>query len=510
MSPDDNNFTPGGGDSAAEEAAEAEAARAARAEEKALARAARKADREKALAEKAEQRAIRKSEREVVTAQKKAERDAAKEVAAQEKAERDAAKEVAAQEKAEKEAALKAAEAKKAKATEKEEVAAKEGAVSASSAGEADAKETGTGFVSAPSEPSSSLPAKVVKEKKPKKAKNIKLSSAKGIRRAIRPIRSRSQQTPARLIWAVFGMALVIVAIVGFWVVLSGQEDDTEVDVLVAAIDLTEGSFLLGSDVAVVTIDIEDGDLAYMLSSSLNSLVGRVILRDVGQGTHLSLDMFGSVPIEEVFDLAYETDFPLNFPSEVTVPEGTAEGDRVVIFVKQGDEVAKFAFEVVDLFAVEGNTVSLQGSYEDKAWWDANLDSYKGREGVTFELEIVNREIHHLCWRERFRQIYNIQALPIEEYTQLVNELGCPWGVADGTGGGIDDEGIDDGEAEPASTSLPADSVARRLENERFETQRIVPNEINNPTPTESGGGGGGDGGNPLGELGIDFPAFPE
>ena len=510
MSPDDNNFTPGGGDSAAEEAAEAEAARAARAEEKALARAARKADREKALAEKAEQRAIRKSEREVVTAQKKAERDAAKEVAAQEKAERDAAKEVAAQEKAEKEAALKAAEAKKAKATEKEEVAAKEGAVSASSAGEADAKETGTGFVSAPSEPSSSLPAKVVKEKKPKKAKSIKSSSAKGIRRAIRPIRSRSQQTTARLIWAVFGMALVIVAIVGFWVVLSGQEDDTEVDVLVAAIDLTEGNFLLGSDVAVVTLDIGDGELAYMLSSSLNSLVGRVILQDVGQGTHLSLDMFGSVPIEEVFNVESETNFPLNFPSEVTVPEGTAAGDRVIIFIRQGDRVEKFAFEVVDLVAVEGNTVSLQGSYEDRAWWDANLDNYKGQEGVTFELEIVNREIHHLCWRERFRQIYNIQALPIEEYTQLVNELRCPWGVADGTGGDIDDEGIDDGEAEPASTSLPADSVARRLENERFETQRIVPNEINNPTPTESGGGGGGDGGNPLGELGIDFPAFPE
>ncbi len=489
MSPDDNNFTPGGGDSVAEEAAEV--AKAARAEEKASARAARKADRDKTGAEKAEQRATKKAEREAVAAQKKAEREATKEVAAQEKAE--------------KEAALKATAAKKARAAEKEEVAAKEatGAVSASSAGEADAEETSTGFVSVPSEPSSSLPAKVVKEKKPRKAKNTKSSSAKGIRRAIRPIRSRSQQTTARLIWAVFGMALVIVAIVGFWVVLSSQEDNTEVDVLVAGADLTAGEFLSSSDVVVVTIDIGDGELAYMLSSSIDSLLGRVILRDVGQGTHLSLDMFGSVPIEEVFNVESETNFPLNFPGGVTVPEGTAAGDRVVIFVKQGDGVAKFAFEVVDLVAVEGNTVSLQGSYEDRAWWDANLDSYSNQEGVTFELEIVNREIPQLCWRERFRQIYNIQALPIEEYRQLESELGCPWGVAEGTGGGIDD-----GEAETATTSsLPADSVAGRLENERFETQRTVPNEINNPTPTE-GGGGGGD--NPLGELGIDFPAFPE
>jgi len=454
--------------------AEAEAARAARAEERAERKEQRKAARQVAADERSEQKAAKQAEREAAAAQKKA----AQEAAAQEKPE-----------KPEKRSKSKKAAAQEAAG---EEEAASPSASVAQEASEGDQP--------------SVLPAKLSKEKKPRKTKKVKPSSTKSVRRAIRPIRSRTQQTTARLIWAVFGMALVIVAIVGFWLVLSNQEDSTEVEVLVAAADLTEGNFVVYEDISTATIDIQDGSLAYLPSSNLDSLVGRVILRDVAQNTNLSLDMFGSSVIDEEFSQDSEIVFELPFPGEATLdPSGVNPGDRVVILIGRAESPERFAFEVVDVEAVTENTISLEGSIDYGYWWEQQLARYENQEGVVFEIDRVpDQTVPQLCWRERYRQIYQVEDLPRDEYVQLMDELGCPEYFQESGPGGTD---TSDTETETEGTT-PSESVADRLESDRYIVDRLVPDEINNPVATDGGDGGLED----LGDIGIDFSGigFPE
>ena len=456
----------------AEKKAAIDAAKAAERAEKEAAKAAAKAEAEAARAAKDEERAAQKEQKSAAKQAAAAHKKAAKKAPAQEVA--------AAQEAVAPESAMHETEADHAGADH-----AADDHPGSDHAEEADA-----------------LPAKLGKEKKPRKAKKVKPSSAKSVRRAIRPIRSRSQQTTARLIWAVFGMALVIVAIVGFWLVISNQENSTEVEVLVAADNLAEGEFIGYDDISMATIDIQDGTLAYLPSSNLDSLVGRVILRDVAQDTNLSLDMFGSSNIEEEVLQGSEIVFELEFPSEVTLDEeGVSAGDRVVILIGNAESSRRLAFEVVDVEASTESSISLEGSLDYQYWWQQQLERYENQEGIVFEIDRVpDPSVAQLCWRERYRQIYQIQPLPRSEYAQLIEELSCPeYFLESGAGAPIPT-------TQPSTDgTAPSESVADRLERDRYIADRLVPDEINNPVDT-SGGAGGDD---LFGDLGIEFPSFP-
>ena len=457
----------------AEKKAAIDAAKAAERAEKEAARAAAKAEAEAARAAKDEERAAQKEQKKAAKQAEAAQKKAAKKAPAQE---------VAAPQEADAPAS----------------VMHEAGDGHAASDHAAD-DHPGSDHA----EEADALPAKLGKEKKPRKAKKVKPSSAKSVRRAIRPIRSRSQQTTARLIWAVFGMALVIVAIVGFWLVISNQEDSTEVEVLVAAANLAEGEFIEYDDISMATIDIQDGTLAYLPSSNLDSLVGRVILRDVAQDTNLSLDMFGSSNIEEEVLQGSEIVFELEFPSEVTLDEeGVSAGDRVVILIGNAESSGRLAFEVVDVEASTEGSISLEGSLDYQYWWQQQLERYENQEGIVFEIDRVpDPSVAQLCWRERYRQIYQIQPLPRSEYAQLIEELACPeYFLESGAGAPVPTtEPITDG-------TTPAESVADRLERDRYISDRLVPDEINNPVATDGGGGGEDD---LFGDLGIEFPSFP-
>lgn len=339
-----------------------------KAEDKAAKRDAQKAARETASAERAEQKAAKKAERRREAAQKKVKEGSAK---------KRTAKTAAADDEAEQ------------GAEESSEVAA----------------------TSETTDPST-LPAKVTKEKKPKKAR--KASASKEVRRAIRPIRSKSQQTTARLIWAVFGMALVIVAIVGFWVVISNQDDNTEVTLLVTARDLTKGNFLEAEDIARLTRD--DDGTAYLPAANEAELYGRVILQDIPENTPLQLFMFGEVVATSPETGEAEITFPLEFPGTAGLPgtgeaaaAGISPGDRVVIFVTVNGQ--KRVFDVVDVANFSGN-VEIAGTYEDRAEWERRLSAYQGTETETvyqFELERVdsaNSPYPIVCFKERFGNIY--------------------------------------------------------------------------------------------------------
>ena len=468
-----------------------EAAKAAKAEEKAAKREAQKAAQEAAAAKRAEKKAAKKAKREAEIAQKKIQKEAAKE------SDEDAAD------------------------------GQSEGA--ALSVAQGETKEA------------DALPAKVVKGKKPKKSRQAKSSSPKEIRRAIRPIRSRSQQTTARLIWAVFGMALVIVAIAGFWFVLNSQEDTTEIEVLVAAATLTPGSQLERDDVITETIDLQDATISYVPASELGTLVGQTILYKVDQEDLLTFGVFVDSPLgaldgEEGSGSQNEIEFQIEFPGPVTLfpEEGVFAGTRVVIFVVQSGSAeqpgSRFAFEVVDIArgggnaaggeseAGGGNEIYLRGSYEYRAWWEKNFTEAYSSSGVSIELEIpqpVDSSIDTLCWRERFRTIYGVGALLPEAYRALIEQLECPevflsslpegpssTTEVDGTEPGAEGDGAEPG-AEGDDTE-PDDNIAERLKSERFSEEREVPAEF--IAPAAPSGEGLGD---IFEELGITQPGFP-
>lgn len=496
----DNN-SGGSGTGAAEDAANdraagdqvasgrAEAAKATKAEEKAVKREAQKEAREAAATERAEKKAAKKAKRAAELAQKKAQKEAAQE------SDEDAS-------------------------------------------GAADGQLEGTAPLAARGETkeTDALPAKAVKGKKPKKSSQTKPSRPKEIRRAIRPIRSRSQQTTARLIWAVFGMALVIVAIAGFWFVLNSQEDTTEIDVLVVAAErLAPGSPLERGDVIPETIDLKKESTLSYVPASDQDIYGRMILEEASKGDLLTFGMLGGEPPggEEGFDSQNEIEFQIVFPGEVVFPEagvsdgtqaGLSAGTRVVIYVIQAESDSKFAFEVVDIArggdneAGGANEIYLRGSYEDRAWWEKNFtQAYSNQEsGVSFELEIpmpVDRSIDTLCWRERFRTIYGVEALTSEEYRQLIEELGCPESFLDSLPEGPSSPESETPSAESETPGAEEDNtesdvnVAERLERERFSADRPVPDEFSVPADPS-----GGESGDPFEEL--DFviapPSFPD
>ena len=453
-----------------------EAAKAAKAEDKAAKREAQKAAQEAAAAKRAEKKAAKKAKREAESAQKKTRKEAAKE------SEEDASD------------------------------GQSEGAAPLAAQGET--KET------------DALPAKVVKGKKPKKSRQAKSSSPKEIRRAIRPIRSKSQQTTARLIWAVFGMALVIVAIAGFWFVLNSQEDTTEIDVLVAARTLTPGNLLESDDVEIQTIDLKDSTLSYEPASNRGDLFGRTILDDVNEGELLTLGVLGNktsdaLDGEEDSDSQNEIEFQIEFPGQVTFPaEGVFAGTRVVIFAVQPG--SKFAFEVVDIARVGGNEVGgenevvggneiyLRGSYEVRAWWEENFTEAFSSGGVSFELEIpqpADPEIDTLCWRERFRTIYKVGALSPEAYRALIEQLECPeaflGSLSEGPSSTTEGDDTEPGAGASETSGTEGDgtepddqpNIAERLESERFSADREVPDEFIAPAV-------------PSGEESGDLPEF--
>lgn len=458
-----------------------EAAKAAKAEEKAAKREAQKAAQEAAAAKRAEKKAAKKAKREAEIAQKKIQKEAAKE--------------------------------------NDEDAADGQSEGAAPLAAQGETKET------------DALPAKVVKGKKPKKSRQAKSSSPKEIRRAIRPIRSKSQQTTARLIWAVFGMALVIVAIAGFWFVLNSQEDT--IDVLVAAQPLTQGDALKLGDVEPLTIDLKDATSSHVLASGLEGLYGQTILDDVNPGELLTSSKLADLPSsaqegEEGFDSQNEIVFKIEFPGPVTFPaEGVFEDTRVVIFAVQPG--SKFAFEVVDIArvggneaggeneVVGGNEIYLSGSYEVRAWWEENFtEAYSSQEGgVSFELEIpqpADPEIDTLCWRERFRTIYKVGALSPEEYRELIEQLECPEVFLSSLPEGTSSTEPETPSTEPGTPGTEGDgtepddqpNIAERLESERFSADREVPDEF--IPPADPSGEGLGD---IFGGLGIPQPGFP-
>lgn len=442
-----------------------EAAKAAKAEEKAAKREAQKAAQEAAAAKRAEKKAAKKAKREAESAQKKKQKEAVKE------SDEDAAD------------------------------GQSEGVAPLAAQGET--KET------------DALPAKVVKGKKPKKSRQAKSSSPKEIRRAIRPIRSKSQQTTARLIWAVFGMALVIVAIAGFWFVLNSQEDTTEIEVLVAAKTLIPGSQLERDDVITETIDLQDATISYVPASELGTLVGQTILYEVNQEDLLTFGVFVDSPLgaldgEEGSGSQNEIEFQIEFPGTVTFPEEDVwPGTRVVIFAVQPGSAeqpgSRFAFEVVDIArgggnaaggeseAGGGNEIYLRGSYEYRAWWEKNFTEAYSSGGVSFELEIprpADSSIDTLCWRERFRTIYGVGALSPEAYRALIEQLECPeaflGSLSEGPSSTTEGDDTEPGAGASETSGTEGDdtepddqpNIAERLESERFSADREVPDEF--------------------------------
>ena len=371
-----------------------------KADKKAAKKEAQKAAREAAAAERAEQKAAKKAEREEEVAQKKAKKKPAKRPAK-----------------------------KKAAETEATDDAVEQGAERLDEAASADAP------AESQETTSSTLPAKVEKEKKPKKARQTKAKASKEVRRAIRPIRSKSQQTTARLIWAVFGMALVIVAIVGFWVVLSNQDDSTEVTLLVTANDLTAGEFLAFEDIAFLTRD--DDGTTYLSAGNENDLIGRVILQDVPENTPLGLFMLGEVVVSsfEAEDSESEITFPLELPGGGQESAAAINaGDRVVIYVTQsGSESGsddKDVFDVVDVAAFE-SSISIEGSYEDRGEWERRLSNYRGTgEGNSYQFELervdsANSPYHIDCFKARFGNIYGFDTT-VPGYPVVRELADCP------------------------------------------------------------------------------------
>ena len=376
---------------------------------------AKKAAREAAAAERAEQKAAKKAEREEEAAQKKAKKRFGKKKAAE--------------------------------ATEQAVEAEQEGAA-------APATPVEPGETAA-----SSLPAKVGKEKKPSKSKKLKASASKEVRRAVRPIRSKTQQTTARLIWAVFGMALVIVAIVGFWVVLQNQDDSTEITLLITARALEQGNFLEPDDIGVLTRD-DDGIAAYLPAANADSLYGRIILQDVPENTEMQLYMFGEASaVPEEGDADSELTFPLNFPGTSDFSGESSEssinpGDRVVVYVKAGSD-AKRVFDVIDVADV-GSGISIAGSYEDRGEWEARLSNYQGGnqgdESVSYEFSLervdtANSPYPIDCWKVRLGEIYGFDGTVLGYPRVDSNNLPeCPpeWGIGE----------------DSAPTAAPSDTAA--------------------------------------------------
>ncbi len=330
----------------------------------------------------------------------------------------------------------------------------------------------------------------------------------KGVQRSIRPIRSRSQQTTSRLIWAVFGMALVIVAVVGFWIVLSSanEEEPTTVEVFVTTRALEVNEFLALDALKVVELEVEG--INHVPASQSEDIIGRRVILPVPAEVPLTLGALGGLP--EIEGGANLKEF--NLSGEIIGNTEIEAGDRVVVLAVPGEATDKFfAVEMVDVFEVGEQGIIIQVSLERRAWWENLVAQYSELDGVSFAFEEVDTVNHPLCWRERYRFVYQIEALSTEEFRALLAELECPPEWLDDalanrpTGGDGGDPffgvpGTDEPEEE-------AGSISENLEENRY-SSNAPPDDLTDLLATEdegstgSGGGGGGGGGIPGFDIG--------
>ncbi len=258
------------------------------------------------------------------------------------------------------------------------------------------------------------------------------VKQGRGVQRSIRPIRSRSQQTTSRLIWAVFGMALVIVSVVGFWLVLE-RADDEEPDiseVFVTTRALEPGDFLESDALRVESIEV--GELSHVLASQLNDVLGRRVVAPVGSDELLTLGVLGEVP--NTAELENEYLFEVTLASGATVPEGLVANDRVVVLIRVDERPDKlYALEVIDVFEVGESAVTIKITFEQRAWWQEVLEKYNELEGgISMEFEVVDTVQNPRCWLERYRTVYEINHLQREGIDGSGNEVTILSGVLDG------------------------------------------------------------------------------
>lgn len=324
------------------------------------------------------------------------------------------------------------------------------------------------------------------------------VKQGRGVQRSIRPIRSRSQQTTSRLIWAVFGMALVIVSVVGFWVVLNAaNEEEPDISEVFVTTRALEPGDLLESD-ALRVESIEVGELSHVLASQLNDVLGRRVVASVGSDELLTLGVLGEVP--NTAELENEYLFDVALASGATVPEGLVAGDRVVVLIRVDENPDQlYALEVIDVFEVAESGVSIKISFEERAWWEEVLDNYNRLDGISMEFEVVDIAQNRQCWLERYRIVHQINHLQRDDFEDFLEQRDCPeeW-LAE-----VDSRGLLIYNCHGQSSLQPEDLVERYnqrhvpepLERLLAEVEGNGPPAQYSECPEESSGGGNQTGG---------------
>ena len=366
--------------------------------------------------------------------------------------------------------------------------------------------------------------------KSPKRRRSPKITSlrkiakkeGKGIQRSIRPIRSRTQRTTSRLIWAVFGMALIIVSIVGFWIVLS-DANDTEpatLEVYVTNRDIEEGELLSLDALTILELEVEG--INHVPISQAQDIVNRRVLSPIPSETPLTLGVLGEVPQSDVAAADYEITLSLG-SDRTTVSSNLFMGDRVVLLAIPNEmPEIKFAVEVVEIFALSGggdesggSGIVLKVTFDERAWWESLIQRYIDLEGISWEFERIADDNNELCWRERYRFTYQIEALSTEDYRSLLAELDCPveWVeealTYQSPGSFLPDLG---GIFDTESIEGEGFSVADRLLADRFAPEDASPppllEELLRTEEETADGGASAGGGAPAG--GLPFPPPPQ
>lgn len=354
------------------------------------------------------------------------------------------------------------------------------------------------------------LPQQATTKKPARKPKN------KGVQRSIRPIRSRSQQNLARLAWSLFGLALVLVSVAGFWVVLINTEEDPEtIEVLNAARNLVGGDRLVAEDLGITVLNVEEEIGQFIPASAALDLEGRLIKDNIVAGSLVLLSMFGdTLTVPE----STEIDHPLRFDNGRTAGEGLTvsvvdgeeilPGDRIVVSAVSGDGPIRYAIEVVDAVSFMEGELVVRGTHASDAWWRRTLFNYAQVENIGIEYEVVNNTVPQLCYREWFRVINGINALSKADFEALQSSLDCPAAWNYETNLGIGSQGgvnIPEGFIFPATErpgatdggGVGGNTLSAQLERARFieSAGQTPPLELIPPDPEEELREGNGEGG---------------
>ena len=330
--------------------------------------------------------------------------------------------------------------------------------------------------------------------KNKKLSKKEKQEVAKPAHRTIRPVSSLGQRNTARLTWAVFGMALVIVAVLGFAVALSraNEEEPNRVEVLKSARSIQEGSFLAEEDLAVELVEI--GGLNHILATQRPDILGRVALRTIQPDTPLTLGDFGGGPEAPPEPVEPEYTINVSHPTGAVVGEGIDSGSRVVILaVPVNMPHKRFAVEVVDVTSVgEAGGVNISTTFSGRAWWEEFLFQYSEEEDISFEFEEIDKIHDPLCWRERYRFINKVGELSRNDFLQLLAEKGCPEDWANTGLSPVTTIQIEGAPEPPPATG----EVSERLEETRFtEVETQLPAALVDLLPKEEEAEGEGESG---------------